>query len=131
MLTMDLFSVLAKVFLIVFGSLFLLLGVYLFVKTLPKFTAGSYNYITEKERLKRSILSGASCILAILGIMMIVSGLMPDKISFKSLLGILCLAVLSLPFGVMAGLGTYSRLWTFTKSKDDVVFLSDDKGPRN
>ena len=115
-----------KISLIVLGVCLILFGFVATMKlSIPK------EPITQSERIRRSLIVGVAITLFFPGMLSIASGFIPERLTFKVIEGIILSSICFSPMGLAAAFGTYNRLWSWTKLKDDILFLNERKDRRN
>jgi ABC-type multidrug transport system permease subunit len=109
-----------------------LIGIYLMVNVRSFFNPRSYSYISETGRWRRVIRSGMGAIAFIFGLLFIMLTSTTQAVTLGDVFSILAIGACLAPVtAFLTGLRAYRDLWTFTKTEDDVVFLDEDKDPKN
>jgi len=123
-----------KIILVIIGVGLILFGVYLYFQQWShvNMKTREYSYISEIERDKRSVMAGASGVILIMGISFIISVFSAKPVTLQSIILFLALGAFSSPLAFVAMMIRMRRdLAPYTKMKDDVVFLDEDKSSKN
>jgi threonine/homoserine/homoserine lactone efflux protein len=114
----------------IFGFALILYGAYLFFRGWSHINmrTRTYSYISEQERNKRSFGAGIATAVLVFGISFMFIARSSDQITFRTLISALELGACLSPVGALVAFFRMRRdLWTYTKTKDDIVSLENKK----
>jgi hypothetical protein len=125
---------LSKILFELFGLAFISYGVYLFFRGWSHINlrTRAYSYISEQERDKRSFRTGIAAILLAFGVSFVFVASSSDQITFRTFISALEVGSCLSPVMAIAAFFRMRRdLWTYTKTKDDVVSLEEENKKNN
>jgi hypothetical protein len=121
---------LSKILFELFGLVFISYGVSLFFRSWShiNFRTRTYSYISEQERDKRSFRAGVAAILLAFGVSFVFAASSSDQLTFRTFISALEIGACFSPVVAIAAFFRMRRdLWTYTRTKDDVVSLEEGK----